>query len=101
MDAIEAYRRSFRPSDRLAQPHLMLGVTGCAADGGEEARLLLTSLQQAFIHLRSGRPAALPPPVENFSAQLAPDPLTERRKAETPSGPPRSRFLAQRMLESA
>ncbi|HEY6476346.1 MAG TPA: LLM class flavin-dependent oxidoreductase, partial [Polyangia bacterium] len=48
MEAIEIYRRSFRPSERLSRPHLMLGVNVVAADSDAEAALLLTSLQQAF-----------------------------------------------------
>jgi luciferase family oxidoreductase group 1 len=71
-DAIAIYRRGFRPSARWARPRLMLGVNLVAADTDEEATLLLTSLQQAFINLRSGRPTPLPPPVAGFAAGLAP-----------------------------
>jgi luciferase family oxidoreductase group 1 len=71
-EAVEIYRRSFRPSDRLARPHLMLGVNVVAADTDEEAALLLTSLQQAFVNLRSGNPTRLPPPVPGFAERLTP-----------------------------
>ena len=37
-----------------------------------EARLLFTSLQQAFVNLRTGRPGRLPPPVENYERDLDP-----------------------------
>jgi luciferase family oxidoreductase group 1 len=70
MEAVETYRRSFRPSERLARPRLMLGVNVVAADSDEEAGLLLTSLQQAFVNLRSGRPTPLPPPVAGFAERL-------------------------------
>jgi len=71
-EAIDIYRRAFRPSDRLARPRVMLGVNVVAADSDEEARLLLTSLQQAFVNLRSGRPAPLPPPIEGYADRLPP-----------------------------
>jgi luciferase family oxidoreductase group 1 len=70
MEAIEIYRRAFRPSERLERPRLMLGVNVVAADTDEEAALLLTSLQQAFVNLRSGHPTRLPPPIPGFAERL-------------------------------
>ena len=61
-DAIRIYRQRFRPSEQLAQPYVMLGFNCIAADTDEEAELLATSLQQAFVNLRSGQPGKLPPP---------------------------------------
>src|SRR4051812_17736364 len=72
MPAIELYRTRFQPSEQLARPHLMVAANVIAADTDEAARLLMTSLQQAFVQLRRGRPAPLPPPVEGFEAQLSP-----------------------------
>jgi luciferase family oxidoreductase group 1 len=72
MAAIDIYRRCFRPSARLARPRVMIGVNVVAADTDAEARLLLTSLQQAFVNLRSGQPTPLPPPVEGFGDRLSP-----------------------------
>jgi luciferase family oxidoreductase group 1 len=72
MRAIEIYRRHFRPSKWLAQPHVMLGVNVVAADTDAEARRLLTSLQQAFVALRRGRPGKLPPPIDPAAVQLGP-----------------------------
>lgn len=72
MQAIDVYRRAFRPSERHARPRLMLGVNVVAAETDAEARLLLTSVQQAFVNLRSGRPTRLPPPVEGFAERLEP-----------------------------
>jgi luciferase family oxidoreductase group 1 len=73
MQAIDLYRRTFRPSEQLDRPRVMLGVNVVAADSDDEARLLLTSLQQAFVNLRSGRPTPLPPPVAGFGARLPPE----------------------------
>ena len=72
MQAIELYRAQFEPSAQLAQPYVMLGFNVFAADTDEEARLLFTSLQQAFVNLRSGRPGRLPPPVADYENHLGP-----------------------------
>jgi luciferase family oxidoreductase group 1 len=72
MQAIELYRSRFRPSEQLARPYVMLGINVFAADTGEEARRLWTSLLQAFVNLRRGRPGPLPPPVTDFERQLSP-----------------------------
>ncbi|KYF55860.1 hypothetical protein BE08_04630 [Sorangium cellulosum] len=72
MQAIALYRREFRPSAELAQPYVMLGLNVFAADTDDEARLLWTSLLQAFVNLRRGRPGPLPPPAEGFERELGP-----------------------------
>jgi luciferase family oxidoreductase group 1 len=72
MQAIDLYRRTFRPSVHLQKPHLMLGVNVVAAETDDEARYLLTSLQQAFVNLRSGCPTPLPPPAQDFASRLTP-----------------------------
>ena len=72
MDAVEVYRRSFRPSEQLEQPYVMLGINVFAADTEEEARRLMTSVQQSWVQLRRGRPVPLPPPVEGYEGRLTP-----------------------------
>jgi luciferase family oxidoreductase group 1 len=72
MQAIEIYRARFSPSAQLAKPYVMLGFNVFAADTDAEARLLASSMQQAFVNLRSGRPTQLPSPVENYEAELPP-----------------------------
>ena len=72
MQALQLYREQFRPSDSLARPYAMLGLNLVAADTDADARRLFTSLQQAFVNLRRGRPGPLPPPVEGFEEQLTP-----------------------------
>jgi luciferase family oxidoreductase group 1 len=69
-EAMAIYRERFRPSDRLAAPHVMLGVNIFAADTDAEARRLFSSQQQAFLNLRRGRPGKLPPPVDDFEASV-------------------------------
>ena len=71
-DAVAIYRERFKPSARLAQPHVMIGVNVFAAPTDAEARWLFSSLQQAFLNLRLGQPGKLPPPVEGLEATLEP-----------------------------
>jgi len=68
--AIALYRSTFRPSERLAAPYIMLGLNVCAADTDAQARYLFSSHQQAVIARRTGRRGPLPPPVEDFGAGL-------------------------------
>ncbi|MGA0604562.1 LLM class flavin-dependent oxidoreductase [Phenylobacterium sp. VNQ135] len=70
-EAIHIYRTSFKPSAQLAEPHLMLALNVVAAETDTEARRLFTSLQQAFLNLRTGRPSPLPPPVDDMDQRLA------------------------------
>jgi luciferase family oxidoreductase group 1 len=72
MQAIELYRSLFRPSAQLDRPYLMLGFNIFAADSDAAAKLLATSMQQAFVNLRSGHPTQLPPPLEGYESQLPP-----------------------------
>lgn len=72
MDAIAIYRERFQPSEQLAKPHVMLGVNVFAADTDAQARLLMSSRQQAFVALRRGEPGPLPPPVEGYEERISP-----------------------------
>jgi luciferase family oxidoreductase group 1 len=69
-EALHAYRSGFKPSRQLREPYVMLGFNVFAADTDEEAEYLATSLQQAFVNLRSGRPAPLPPPIAGYRESL-------------------------------
>jgi len=81
MAACETYRKLFRPSRFLAQPYVMLGLNVFAADTDAQAQLLFTSLQQAFINLRSGRPGLLQPPVEGYASRLNPAEMSMIKQA--------------------
>ncbi|MEN3973451.1 LLM class flavin-dependent oxidoreductase [Sphingomicrobium sp. XHP0235] len=70
--AIALYRRTFEPSEHLDKPHVMLGFNAFVAESDEEAALLSTSIQQAFVALRSGRPMQLPPPSPGYAETLPP-----------------------------
>lgn len=64
VEALELYRRSFRPSVALPEPHAAVGVAVVAAAGDEEARWLHGSTRLSMLRLRSGRPGTLPSPEE-------------------------------------
>ncbi|WP_114226454.1 MULTISPECIES: LLM class flavin-dependent oxidoreductase [Sphingomonas] len=68
--AIKLYRDRFEPSEQLDKPYVMLGFNAFVADSAEEAQLLATSVQQAFVALRSGTPGQLPPPQAGYLESL-------------------------------
>ena len=70
--AVQLYRRDFKPSPHLDKPYVMLGLNIFAAETDQEAGLLFTSLQQAFVNLRTGRPSQLPPPMAGYDQTLEP-----------------------------
>ena len=72
MQALDIYRQTFKPSAQLQQPHVMLGFNVVAAPTDAEAQLLASSLQQAFVNLRTGRPGRLPPPLAGYRESLDP-----------------------------
>lgn len=71
-EAIAIYRRDFRPSTHLERPYVMAGYNIFAADSRDEAELIASSMQQAFVQLRTGRPGKLPPPIPGYREQLPP-----------------------------
>lgn len=77
MAAIEIYRSTFRPSEQLQKPYVMLGSNIFAAASDDEGRLLASSLMQAFASLRRGEPRRLQPPDPAFEATL-----TEMERAQ-------------------
>ena len=72
LQAIELYRSQFRPSAALAQPYVMIGVPLIAAPTDEEAEFLASSTYQRVLGILTGERGRLPPPVEDFMAQLHP-----------------------------
>ena len=71
-EALALYRRDFRPSEHLAQPHAMLGINVIAAQSDAEARRLFTTQQQSFINLRRGMPGLIPPPIDDIESYWTP-----------------------------
>ncbi|WHO40151.1 LLM class flavin-dependent oxidoreductase [Sphingobium sp. AP49] len=69
-EALAIYRRDFRPSAQLDRPYAMAGYNIFAADSASEATLIASSMQQAFVRLRTGQPGKLQPPVEGYYDSL-------------------------------
>ncbi len=76
-DALNIYRTTFRPSDHLARPHVMVAAGVCAAPTDDEARFLRSSQILAFARLRTGRPGKLPRPVADVGAEVPPQVLAQ------------------------
>lgn len=72
-EALRLYRSQFQPSKQLARPYVMVGSNVVVGESEAEAKALLSSLQQAFVNLRSGRPTPLPAPAPGFREELDPD----------------------------
>ena len=70
--ALAIYREHFQPSAQLDRPYVMLGFNIIAADTDDEARFLASSMQQAFVNSRSGRPSRLQPPIRDYEQGLTP-----------------------------
>src|SRR5215218_10429136 len=65
MPALDTYRATFQPSERLERPYAMAGVNVFAAETDEEARRLFTSVQQSITNRLRGTPGRLPPPIDD------------------------------------
>ncbi|MFT6459771.1 LLM class flavin-dependent oxidoreductase [Pseudophaeobacter arcticus] len=83
--ALEVYRRAFRPSTYLEKPHAMIAVNVFGADTDAEGIRLRTTMQQAFARLRLGQPGKLPRPVDNIADHLPPAVLAGVNEALTVS----------------
>lgn len=79
--ALKVYRETFRPSETLERPYVMVAAGICVADTDEEAAYLRSSQTLAFARLRSGTPGKLPPPVENVGEHVQPELLAQIRHA--------------------
>lgn len=67
MQAIELYRREFRPSAQLDKPRVMLGIPLVLADTDEEAEFLATTTYQRILALFRGHSMLLRPPVKSMA----------------------------------
>jgi len=79
-EAIKIYRRGFRPSAHLDQPHVMIAAGACAAETDAEAAFLRSSQILAFARLRTGRPGKLPAPTHDLS-EIPPPVMAEVQAA--------------------
>lgn len=70
--ALDVYRKRFKPSQQLDQPHAMVGVNVVAADTDEAARRLFTTIQQSFTNLVRGAGGKLQAPLDNIDDYWTP-----------------------------
>ena len=80
LQAIDLYRRNYRPSERHPTPYVMIGVPVVAAPTDEEAQFLASSSYQRVLSILTGQRGLLQPPVENFLQQLGPQELNGIRQ---------------------
>ena len=77
-EALEIYRRTFKPSKQLARPYAMVGVNVVAAETDEEAQRLFTTVQQSFTNLVRGSGGKLQAPINDIEEYWTP---AEKRAA--------------------
>ncbi len=66
IEAIELYRKNFRPSRHLSEPYVMACVNVVAANTDAEAEKLSTSVKQMFMGIVTGKRKLLQPPVNDM-----------------------------------
>jgi luciferase family oxidoreductase group 1 len=71
-EALEIYRRQFKPSKQLDHPYAVVGVNVVAAEADEEARRLFTTVQQSFANLLRGSPGKLQAPIDDIEEYWTP-----------------------------
>ena len=76
LEALAIYRQKFKPSAQLKKSYAIVAANVFAADTEKEARRHFSSLQQAFINLRRGKPGQLPPPVDDIAKVAEPHELS-------------------------
>ncbi|QMU27814.1 LLM class flavin-dependent oxidoreductase [Adhaeribacter radiodurans] len=64
--ALKVYRESFRPSESLKEPYVMVAANAIVADTENVAHRLATSLFASFLNVIRGKSQPLQPPVENL-----------------------------------
>jgi luciferase family oxidoreductase group 1 len=72
MDALALYRATFRPSEDLDRPYVMVGMNAAVADTDAEARVLFNSHRRMFRDVRRGRPGQLAAPIADLDAEMSP-----------------------------
>ena len=72
MQAIEVYRRHFKPSAVLDKPYVMLGIPLVAADSDEKAAFLATTTYQRILALIRGQSMLMRPPVASMQGLWQP-----------------------------
>ena len=80
-EALAIYRGTFRPSDRLEEPSVIIAAGVCAAETDAEADYLRSSQILAFARLQTGKPGKLPPPTHDLELEVPAPVLTQVKQA--------------------
>lgn len=64
-EAVQIYRRYFKPSEGLEKPYVIIGANAVLADTDDQANVLATTQLQSFLSIVTGQPNGLMPPVAN------------------------------------
>src|SRR5919112_714676 len=70
--AMRAYRESFESSESFEWPSAILAVAVVCGETDEHARILATSMELAWVRMRSGKPGPLPSPEEAMAYPYTP-----------------------------
>jgi luciferase family oxidoreductase group 1 len=65
LQALEVYRRDFRPSAKWEKPYAMVAANVVVADSDDEAEFLFSSAKIGVLNLLKGKRGKMEPPVEN------------------------------------
>lgn len=76
-EALSVYRSTFKPSNVLDKPYVMMAAGVGVADTDAEADYLRSSQMLAFAQLRTGKPGKLPKPVRDVETMI-PAPVLEQ-----------------------
>lgn len=63
-EAVEIYRRYFKPSAHFDKPYVILGANVIMADTNQEAKHLWTTQLQSILGIVTGQPSGLKPPMD-------------------------------------
>jgi len=72
LQALQIYRRDFKPSAQLERPYAMVGVNVIAADTDLAAQRLFTSVQQQFTNMLRRARGLLQPPIDDIESYWSP-----------------------------
>ena len=89
-EAVAGYRENFEPSERLAEPRVMLGVAAITAETEARAEALARANDLAMVRLMQNNPGPVPTPEEAEAYPWSPQELSlaASRRAFTSVGTP-------------
>jgi luciferase family oxidoreductase group 1 len=83
LPAMHAYRDTFQPSEYLARPHAILGVSVVCAETEERAEELATTHDLLWVNIRNGRTGPIPSPEEARAYPYTPFELQQVRASRS------------------